>query len=63
MMKTQNTKIFAFQLADKQTKAATRDKKWQIREGVAVAGCSGFSARADYDIWGTYRGRDGGYYC
>ena len=39
----------------------------QVRDGVAVAGCTDPTRVGDYresiDIWGTYRGRDKGYWC
>lgn len=58
-MQTQDkAKSFAFKLAtDAKQKA---DKQWQVRDGVAVAGCSGPDARADRAF--PYR-RDGGIYC
>ncbi|HEY1138063.1 MAG TPA: hypothetical protein VGE64_11305 [Xanthomonadaceae bacterium] len=64
----QSKKTFAFQLAStqasaQQTAEKTEDKQWQVRDGVAVAGCTGPDARADIDIWGNYRGRDNGYWC
>ncbi|MCC7247038.1 MAG: hypothetical protein IT473_00265 [Lysobacter sp.] len=64
----QNKKTFAFQLASTQKADTKTDgKTWQVRDGVAVAGCTDPTRqgdfRADYDIWGTYRGRDKGYWC
>lgn len=53
-----NTKSFAFKLAAKQGKTDTQRKSWQVRDGVAVAGCTGPDARA-----GRYPGRDNGIYC
>ncbi|WP_199611621.1 hypothetical protein [Flocculibacter collagenilyticus] len=45
-MKKQNeNKLFAFKVADKNKE--TKEKKWQARETVAVAGCSGPWTRAD----------------
>lgn len=59
----QNKKTFAFQLASQQK----TDKQWQVRDGVAVAGCTDPTRVGDFresiDIWGTYRGRDKGYWC
>ncbi len=63
MMKTQEKKTFAFQLAARQAKTDGKRKQWQVRDGVAVAGCTGPDARESIDIWGTPRGRDKGYYC
>lgn len=52
-------KTFAFKLADENAKGA---RKWQTRDGVALAGCSGPT-----DEFGNYRERgtqnDNGYYC
>lgn len=64
----QDKKSFAFQLASaKKPVKATEEKQWQVRDGVAVAGCTDPARTGDYrdsyDIWGTYRGRDGGYWC
>ena len=64
----QNKKTFAFQLASTQkTETKADQKQWQVRDGVAVAGCSDPTGQGDfresYDIWGTYRGRDKGYWC
>ncbi|MBX3710605.1 MAG: hypothetical protein KF800_01365 [Lysobacter sp.] len=64
----QNKKSFAFQLASAQKPAGnTEDKQWQVRDGVAVAGCTDPTGDGDYrasvDIWGNFRGRDKGYWC
>ena len=64
----QNKKTFAFQLASmRKADAKTDPKTWQVRDGVAVAGCTGPDGLQNYresvDIWGTYRGRDKGYWC
>ena len=64
----QNKKTFAFQLASVQkTDAKTDGKQWQVRDGVAVAGCTDPTGNGDYresiDIWGNFRGRDKGYWC
>ncbi len=64
----QNKKSFAFQLASmKKPAGKTEDKQWQVRDGVAVAGCTDPTGDGDYrasvDIWGNFRGRDKGYYC
>jgi hypothetical protein len=60
----QNKKTFAFQLASQQK---TDNKQWQVRDGVAVAGCTDPTNqglhRESVDIWGTFRGRDKGYWC
>ncbi len=64
----QNKKTFAFQLASTQKADTKTDSKpWQVRDGVAVAGCTDPTNqglhRADIDVWGNYRGRDNGYWC
>lgn len=67
-MQTQDKrKSFAFKLAA-DAKAKTEKKPaWQVRDGVAVAGCTDRTGigdyRADIDIWGNPRGRDNGYWC
>jgi len=56
MKNQQTTKLFAFQLAKKQ--ASKPAAKWQVREGVATAGCTGPDARAS-----SSRAYDGGIWC
>lgn len=34
------TKLFAFKLAEKKEKGAKPAAQWQVRDGVAVAGCT-----------------------
>jgi hypothetical protein len=50
-------KTFAFKLADKNAKGAS---KWKARDGISLAGCSEVA-------WGDYRGprlrNDDGIYC
>lgn len=54
------SKIFAFKLAEKAEQSKT-STKWQARDGVATAGCTGPEARAtDRFRWG---GRDNGIWC
>jgi hypothetical protein len=57
MKNQQNTKLFAFQLAKKE-QTAKPAAKWQVREGVATAGCTGPDARASGP-----RGYDNGIWC
>ena len=59
-MKNTNAKMksFTFQLAAKQNKTDSQTKQWQVRDGVAVAGCTGPDARASQRF--SY---DGSYYC
>ncbi len=59
-----NQKLFAFKLADQEDakKAQNLDTdagKWQARDGVAIAGCTGPDARASSRMFGY----DGGIYC
>ena len=64
---SQTTKSFAFKLA-KQHKSVFNDKKWIIRDGVSVSGCTASSSgpfpfyRAAYNA-GGYVGPDNGYHC
>jgi hypothetical protein len=57
-------KTFAFKLAEKTEVAGG---KWAAREGVSALGCTDPTHvgdwRGDYDVWGIYRGRDGGEWC
>jgi len=58
-MKTQDTsKSFAFKLAAGAQKKEDKKAAWQVRDAVAVAGCSGPDARAS-----GFFGRDTGVYC
>ncbi len=57
MKKQTETKLFAFKLAENNQKAKS-DTKWQAREDVATAGCSGPWARGS-SRWG----RDQGMWC
>ncbi|WP_166887463.1 MULTISPECIES: hypothetical protein [Massilia] len=58
MEKQENTKLFAFKLAEKKAKQAKPAPQWKLRDGVASAGCSGEDQRAD-----GYWGRDLGVWC
>ena len=58
MQKQNETKLFAFKLAEKNTNNKKEAAKWQVRDGVATAGCSGADARAD-----RRPGRDNGIWC
>ncbi|MDQ1919716.1 hypothetical protein [Massilia pseudoviolaceinigra] len=62
MEKHENTKLFAFRLAEtlaeKKAKEAKPAPQWKLRDGVASAGCSGEDQRAD-----GYWGRDLGVWC
>ena len=58
MEKQENTKLFAFKLAEKKAKEAKPAPQWKLRDGVASAGCSGEDQRED-----GYWGRDLGVWC
>jgi hypothetical protein len=59
-MKNQNqAKLFAFKLAAKKEQECKAAPQWKLRDGVAVAGCTGPDARADR-VGG---GRDRGIWC
>ncbi len=60
MQTEHKTKSFAFKLAVDTKQKNDKQQPWQVRDGVAVAGCSGPDARADRAF--PYR-RDGGAYC
>jgi hypothetical protein len=53
-------KTFAFKLAERKPFGPP---KWRAQDGVSVAGCTGPDYRSNYDIFGVYRGPDGGYWC
>nr|WP_315468455.1 hypothetical protein [uncultured Undibacterium sp.] len=45
-MKNQNpSKLFAFKLAEKKVEKTQATPQWKVRDGVAIAGCSGPDAR------------------
>lgn len=62
-----DAKLFAFKLAEKQVQAATPAPQWQVRDGVALAGCSGpvdpYDNYKDYSYWPGSIGNDKGMYC
>lgn len=57
-------KLFAFKLAGQEDakKVQSNESKWQIRDGVAMAGCSDATGDGDWrcSLWG---GRDNGPWC
>jgi hypothetical protein len=62
MQNQKQPKLFAFKLAQQQEKQIKPAAQWKVREGVAVAGCSG------PDMYDNYRGPrngigDTGVYC
>jgi len=58
MKKQTETKLFAFQLAEKNEQSAPKGK-WTARKNVATAGCSGPDARSPR--WGSRT--DNGIWC
>ena len=67
-MTQKQSKLFAFKLAEKKVSEAKPATQWQVREGVAIAGCTvvdKFGNYAEsYFQWptGVYIA-DKGYYC
>ncbi|MBC3808788.1 hypothetical protein H8K52_15710 [Undibacterium seohonense] len=60
-MKNQNTsKLFAFKLAEKKAEKTQITPQWKVRDGVAIAGCSGPDARAPR-LWNGRK--DDGIWC
>lgn len=57
------TKLFAFQLAKKQEAAQPQRTAWKVRDGVAVAGCSGPDVYDNFRAPGTWGAADAGIYC
>lgn len=56
------TKLFAFKLAEKKDQEAKPAAQWQVRDGVAVAGCT--DPTGDLNVrWSQSRGIDNGVYC
>lgn len=62
MQKQVQSKLFAFKLAEKQDKAQTT-QQWKVREGVAVAGCTGPVENDNWRETGAWSTPDKGYYC
>ncbi len=63
MQNQQQTTLFAFHLAQKQAGETVRQAAWKVREGVAVAGCSGPDAYDNYRASSSWGGADAGIYC
>jgi len=63
MEKTQKT--FAFRLAQQESarKTEAQKAKWEIRDGVAVAGCTDPTQQGDYRYSSSRFGRDNGVWC
>lgn len=60
-MQKQEVKSFAFKLAEKK-KASQSEAQWKVRDGVAMAGCSG-QMDPRYVQAGNAKIRDEGWYC
>ncbi len=53
----QGQKLFAFKLAKQQEpEQGQEQQQWQVRDGVASAGCSGEDMRYDSWYWGSDQG-------
>jgi hypothetical protein len=65
MQKQNQSKLFAFKLAEKQEQTQAT-QQWKVRDGVAVAGCTG-PLPDEYDNWrewgGYFQKPDQGLYC
>lgn len=57
-----NDKTFAFKLAADKARNAD-EAQWEIRDGVAVAGCTDPTRQGDYRYTSTLYGRDNGAWC
>lgn len=63
MQNEKQARLFAFQLAEKQEKQIPQQTAWKVRDGVAVAGCSGPDAYDNFRAPSTWGGADAGIYC
>ena len=63
MQKQSTPTLFAFKLANKQPAApAAAPTQWQVRDGIAMAGCSEVE-RFQYRYTSTLNSRDTGQFC
>jgi hypothetical protein len=65
MTDRKETTLFAFKIAEKQSQEAKSLTQFKVRDGVAIAGCSG-PLPNDYDNYREYTGTwqgDKGVYC
>ena len=64
-MKNQTTsKLFAFKLAEKKAEKTQVTPQWKVRDGVAIAGCSGPDARMPKHFYDDkWSRRDDGIWC
>ena len=63
MKEQKESKLFAFKLADKQVAQAKPVAGFTVRDGVAVAGCSGPNKLENYRYASTTGAVDAGIYC
>ncbi len=61
MQTEHKTKSFAFKLAVDAKQKNDKQLPWQVRDGVAISGCTGPDARGNKFV--PFYVRDGGYYC
>ena len=63
MTDRKETKLFAFKLAEKQAQEAKPAAQFTVRDGVAVAGCSGPDLTENYRAASHTNVADRGIYC
>ena len=63
MADQKESKLFAFKLAEKQVEQAKPAAEWKVRDGVAVAGCSGPDTTENYRYASSLNVADKGIYC
>lgn len=63
MADQKESKLFAFKLAEKQVAQAKPAAEWKVRDGVAVAGCSGPNKLENYRYASSTGWVDQGIYC
>jgi len=63
MKDQKESKLFAFKLAEKQVAQAKPAAEFKVRDGVAVAGCSGPNKLENYRYASTSGANDAGIYC
>lgn len=56
------TKLFAFKLAEKEVRKEVK-QPWQVRDGVAVAGCTAVGVNDQYRDSSRLKPNDSGVYC
>lgn len=63
MADQKESKLFAFKLAEKQVAQTKPAAEWKVRDGVAVAGCSGPNKLDNYRYPSATNWVDQGIYC